>query len=108
VTEEVQDSLTGEVVNSSADKRSRRRKRYGVSRKVFIDAWNASNSAQEAADRLKMPLRIAIARACVYRSQRKAEEVVKQMPNSRPKKLDIKALNSFIDSLAQIPRTKEA
>ncbi len=70
---------------------------YGVSATQFVGAWQRAKSVQEAADQLKMPNPIVLARASMYR---KAGVKLKKMPRAGKSTLDIKALNQLIDDIA--------
>jgi len=69
------------------------RKGYDVTPEQFIEIWQASESAQEAADKLKMPKGIALARASAYRN---LGIRLKKMEKKGRTKLDVKSLNDLI------------
>ncbi len=69
---------------------------YSVSPEEFIRVWQAASSAQEVADRLKMPKPIVLARASNYR---KAGVHIKKMPRRSNRRLDVAALNKLIEQL---------
>jgi hypothetical protein len=75
------------------------RQKYGISDTQFVDAWQASNSAQEVADRLStlsgknVPKAIVLARKATY--AKKGVEL-KKMPRVNPRKMNIAALNERI------------
>ncbi len=69
---------------------------YSVSPEEFIQAWQSSSSAQEVADKLKMPKPIVLARASTYR---KAGVHIKKMPRVSNRRLDVAALNRLIEKL---------
>jgi len=81
--------------NESDVTQRRPQARYGVSAQEFITAWETSDSAQEAADRVNMPKAIAQARASGYR---KRGLNLKHMPRGM-KPLDVDRLNAFIQQL---------
>jgi hypothetical protein len=66
---------------------------YEVQAELFIRTWQTAESAQEVADKLKMPKPIAHARASMYRG---AGIKLKRMPRHRTQALDVKALNEII------------
>jgi hypothetical protein len=74
------------------------RKQYGVTAMRFLEVWQSSNSAEEAAQRLGMPKAIANARASGYR---KAGVNLKKMPRRPKNRVDVEALNRKIDELQQ-------
>jgi hypothetical protein len=69
---------------------------YNVSAEQFITVWQTSDTAQEAAERLKMPKDIAHARASMYR---KAGVRLKRMPRRGQGGLNVAALNKLIEEL---------
>jgi hypothetical protein len=69
---------------------------YNVDAETFITTWQQAESAQEVADKLKMPKDIVLARASTYRG---AGIRLKKMPGHRNKALDVQALNALIDDL---------
>jgi hypothetical protein len=77
-------------------KSGRRKTDYSVSAEDFIRAWQAASSAQQVADRLKMPKPIVLARASTYR---KAGVHLKKMPRGSNRRLDVAALNRLIEQL---------
>jgi hypothetical protein len=77
-------------------KRGRGKTDYSVPAEDFIRAWQSASSAQEVADRLKMPKPIVLARAANYR---KAGVHIKKMPRRSNRRLDVAALNKLIEQL---------
>ncbi len=69
---------------------------YNVDAETFIRTWQQAQSAQEVADKLKMPKDIVHARASTYRN---AGIRLKKMARHSNKALDVEALNKLIDSL---------
>jgi hypothetical protein len=69
---------------------------YNVDAETFITTWQQAESAQEVADKLKMPKDIVLARASTYRG---AGIRLKKMPRHSNKALDVQALNDLIDNL---------
>jgi hypothetical protein len=76
------------------------RTEYNVSPEAFIRAWQTSSSADEVAEKLKMPKPIVHARATTYR---KAGVKLKSMPRAGKASLDVDALNRLVDELAAAP-----
>ncbi len=66
---------------------------YDVPADVFVRTWQSSSSAQEVADKLKMPKPIVHARASMYRG---AGIALKRMPRHQTEALDIKGLNAIV------------
>jgi hypothetical protein len=71
--------------------------RYGVSPEAFVQAWQASESLDEVATRLKMPKQVAYARGWFYR---KKGIQLKTFPR-RPRTLGVDELNKSINSQKQ-------
>lgn len=74
-------------------KEKKTRKHYNVTDVSFCETWQESNSAQEVADKLKMPKNIVLARSAVYRNK---GVDLKTMPRVNPRKLDVSKLNERI------------
>jgi hypothetical protein len=72
------------------------RAEYGVTPEQFITAWQTSESADEVAEKLKMPKPIVHARASFYRQ---AGLKLKKMPRRSRKGLDVERLNRLIEEL---------
>src|SRR5690242_5458624 len=70
--------------------------RYNVPPEKFIQVWQASASAQEAADKLGMPKDIVHARASSYRQ---AGIKLKKMPRRSKRNLDVDKLNRLVEEL---------
>jgi biotin operon repressor len=68
------------------------RRRYRVTPEEFVVAWQTSTSAQEVADKLKMPKANVLARACSYR---KAGVQLKRMKRASGRRLNVERLNSL-------------
>jgi hypothetical protein len=85
------------------EKKDRSREQYDVSPEDFIRAWQTSQSADEVAEKLKMPKGIVHARASNYRT---AGIRLKKMPRSRKNKLDVDALNKMIEEMNAYVRNK--
>jgi len=81
-------------------KKTQTRTEYNVSPEEFIRAWQTSASADEVAEKLKMPKPIVHARATTYR---KAGVKLKSMPRKGQGKLDVDALNRLVEELALAP-----
>jgi len=77
-------------------KETRGKTDYGVSAEEFIRTWQESPSAQEVAEKLKMPVAIVHARASTYRS---AGVRLKKMPRHMNKALDVDKLNAIIEEV---------
>lgn len=78
------------------EKEKKQRKQYNVSDAQFVEAWQTSKSAQEAADKLHMPKNIVLARSAVYR---KRGIQLKKMERKNPRRLDVEKLNKQIETL---------
>lgn len=87
------DENTVEVASTDAAKEKKTRNKYGVDGKAFVAAWQSSDSAQEAADKLGMPKNIVLAR---YAGYAKKGVELKKMARKSPKKLDVEELNALI------------
>ena len=74
----------------------KRRAKYDVTPEQFITAWQTSESADEVAEKLKMPKPIVLARVSSYR---RAGLKLKKMPRRPGKELDIERLNRLIEEL---------
>jgi hypothetical protein len=74
---------------------TRKYARYNVSAEDFIRTWQTSESAEEVAEKLKMPVAIVHARASSYRSVG-----VKLKRMKRKAGLDVAGLNALIEALA--------
>jgi hypothetical protein len=72
------------------------RTEYNVSPEEFVRAWQTSETAQEVADKLKMPKPIVLARASGYR---KDGIHLKKMKRGPKRALDVDALNRLIEQL---------
>jgi len=83
-------------VKRQKDGTAKRRAAYDVTPEQFITAWQTSESADEVADKLKMPKAIVLARASGYR---RAGLKLKKMPRRPSKVLDIERLNRLIEEL---------
>jgi hypothetical protein len=79
-----------------ATKKGQGKTDYSVSPEEFIRVWQTSSSAQEVADKLKMPKPIVLARASNYR---KTGVKIKNMPRGATRRLDVAALNKLIEQL---------
>lgn len=75
---------------------------YGVPPERFVEVWETSESAQEVADRLKMPKPIVLARASTYRH---AGVQLKKMRRTTGRGLNVAKLNNQI---AELRRRREA
>jgi hypothetical protein len=75
---------------------------YGVDPKAFIEAWEASRTPQEVADKLKMPKAIVLARASNYRQ---AGVKLKKLQRRSKRAIDVEGLNRLIEDLRK--RKKE-
>src|SRR5579872_6842167 len=73
-------------------KSNRKRVTYNVSPEDFVKAWQLSNSAAEAAEKLKMPKNAVLSRVASYR---KKGVVLKVMSKENPNKLNIEKLNTM-------------
>jgi hypothetical protein len=80
------------------------RTQYNFSRAQFVEAWQTSNSVQEAADKLtklvgtEVPKSIVAARKASYK---KLGANFKDMPRTRDKRVDITAINNQIVELSK-------
>lgn len=74
------------------------RKEYNVTPEQFVMAWEASASAQECADKLKMPKPIVLARASSYRKDGINLKKMKRGVNG----LNIGQLNDLIDTIRDV------
>jgi hypothetical protein len=83
-----------------SDKKKQTRTEYNVSPEEFIRVWQTAASADEVAEKLKMPKPIVHARATTYR---KAGIKLKSMPRTGRASLDVEALNRLVDELAAAP-----
>jgi hypothetical protein len=72
------------------------RNKYDVPPEDFIKAWQTSNSAEEVAEKLRMPKAIAHARASNYRT---LGVKLKKMPRRPKNSIDVQALNKLIEQL---------
>ena len=72
------------------------REKYDVSAEQFIKVWQTSESADEVAERLRMPKGIVHARASNYRT---AGIKLKKMPRRPKNRLDVDALNRLIEQI---------
>jgi hypothetical protein len=72
------------------------RKKYEVTPERFIEVWQTSKNAREAAEILGMPKGILFARASGYRSQ---GINLRKMPR-QSRRLNVEQLNQLIDKLA--------
>jgi len=88
------DENTVDVPETAKEKKTR--KQYNVNWESFVDAWQASTTAQEAADKLGMPKNIVLARYALYK---KSGAKLKKMERKNPRKLDIDALNRRIEGV---------
>lgn len=75
----------------------KKRKKYDVDQRKFVEVWQTSSTVKEAAERLGMPEAIVSSRASNYRI---AGVNLKLMPKGR-KGVDVKALNEFLEELAR-------
>jgi hypothetical protein len=75
---------------------AKRRAAYDVTPEKFITVWQTSESADEVAEKLKMPKPIVLARASGYR---RGGLKLKKMPRRPGKGLDIERLNRLIEEL---------
>lgn len=80
--------MSEEIEVQVAEKKTR--KRYGVDPEKFVRAWQASETAQEVADRLGMPKSNVLSRAANYR---KKGVVLKEMKRSNVRQIDVEQLN---------------
>src|SRR5262245_54386200 len=69
---------------------------YDVSPEQFVHAWQTSDSADEVAEKLKMPKPIVHARVSLYRQ---FGIKLKKMPRRRKDRLDVEALNRMIERI---------
>jgi hypothetical protein len=76
------------------------RTHYEVSAEEFALTWNRSGSAQEAAERLGMPLPIVQARVSNYR---KRGVNLKKMPRKNSRRLDVAKINECIREKCSLP-----
>jgi hypothetical protein len=72
------------------------RKSYDVSPTELIEAWESSETVQEAAAKLKMPKAILLARASKYRQ---TGIKLKKMKRPSRRSLDVDALNRQIEEI---------
>jgi hypothetical protein len=70
------------------------RTRYAVTPEQFALAWNESESAEEAAQRVDMPLPIVLARVSNYR---KKGIKMKKMPRKDSRKLNVEKINQSVE-----------
>ena len=79
------------------------RENYGKTPEEVLEAWQTSNTAQEAADKLGMPIEVLYARISKYRTEFRAagaEHRIKKMKRGpSKKKLNISALIEFVKRL---------
>jgi hypothetical protein len=75
-----------------------KRRSYGVSPDRFIEVWETSESAADAAEKLQMPKPIVQARASNYRT---AGVKLKPMPRRPKNKIDPDALNRKIEEIGR-------
>jgi hypothetical protein len=87
----------------NAGEKRRSRTEYNVSAEVFIQTWQASERAQEVADKLGMPKPIVLARASSYRE---AGIRLKRMQRHHGRGLNVAALNKLIDDLGATSNTE--
>ena len=76
------------------------RKKYNCTAEQFVEVWQTSTNARQAAETLGMPLGILYARAAGYRSQ---GINLKKMPR-KSRRLDVQALNRLVERLT--PQTE--
>ena len=74
------------------------RAKYNVTPEQFAEIWTRSNSAEEAAEAMGMPLGIVLARLSTYR---KRGARLKKMPRKNTRRVDIKAMNRVIDEVME-------
>jgi hypothetical protein len=77
-------------------KKKSERQTYDVTPEEFVRVWESSKSAREAAERLKMPKPIVLARASSYR---KLGINMKAMRRERKNALNVAELNKIIEEL---------
>jgi hypothetical protein len=70
------------------------RNTYNVTPEQFVETWEASDSLQEVADRLKMPKAIAAARAAQVRSA--GVRLKKMVRKDRSRGLNVAGLNEIV------------
>jgi hypothetical protein len=78
------------------------RRKYDITPERFIQVWQTSKNASEAAELLGMPKAIMFARASAYREQ---GIKLKKMPR-KSRRLDIERLNGLIEKLASEKETE--
>lgn len=102
--------MANENTGSEQQKSRRPRTNYNITPIQFVDAWNSSNSAQEAADKLsaiagrKVPKNIVLARAATYRAKKLN---LKNMDKRNPHTINIDEINAHIKAqteAAQAPQ----
>lgn len=93
MSEENTVEVTSKVATDATAVQKRSRKKYNVDGKAFVEAWQSSTSAQEAADKLGMPKNIVQARYALYKSR---GVDLKRMDRPSPRKLDVEGLNALI------------
>jgi hypothetical protein len=79
-------------------KPTKTRTTYNVTQAEFVTAWQSSETADEAAEKLGMPKDIVVARAAAYR---KKKVKLKNMSKPGRKPLDVDGLNQLIKELAE-------
>ena len=80
--------------NAVEAKEKKSRKKYDVDGKKFVAAWQDSNSAAEAAEKLGMPRNIVLARYALYKGK---GVTLKKMDRKNPRRLDVDELNRQIN-----------
>ncbi len=85
---------------TNPNKKAAQRADYNVSPEDFIRAWQSSETAQEVADKLKMPKAIVLARASKYRQD---GVKLKKVKKRHKRKLDVAELNKMIEQLESEP-----
>ena len=82
--------------NDKKKKKGERRTSYEVSAKTFALTWNRAGSAEEAAQKLEMPLPIVLARVSRYR---KGGMKLKRMPRKNSRGFDVEYINKLCDDI---------
>jgi thiamine biosynthesis lipoprotein ApbE len=85
-------------VEESKEPAEHNREVYDVSVEVFVRTWQTSQSADEVAEKLKMPKAIVHARASNYRG---IGVKLKKMPRRPKHKIDVAAINKMIEELGK-------
>lgn len=80
-----------------AKKATKQQQVYDVTPEQFVKVWEASETAEEAAEKLKMPKGIAAARASTYRQ---LGVKLKKMKRNYKRAIDVSGLNALIQRLS--------